>query len=650
MSKLRLLSLHSVSLTALVLGALPACGGAPKQEALAVPAVAAAPVVKEEPPDLTPVAAPADLIALGRFRTPKTALETVSAWASFPFKLHDLLPSEMHDLETVIAWDAPLELAVALDPDGEGKVPEPLTVASIGLNSLDGALSVARAHGQPVKALRSGVYRVGDADGISCVAALALGTTPARLVCGHRSRDVDGLLGYATRGLPNEVLPSRDFQVELRLAPVKKKYAAEIGSARMMGGFLLRQAQLDNPRFDRALADTAYGLIDESLAFLGDLDKLRLEATIDPTKNQVDARLDMKFAGQKSWLVQAQLETLPLATPAPDLFWQLPADSTSAGYSVGWKPGRLKPLGHALGELLDAYLDAQKAPAKLREQASKSIELAFDQNTKQVRAQGDLPDVPKDALLAADYRMFGWQLAGIDGEPKQLLASLDAFSATLNNRDLSKVLKERISGFFDPHAKSLEEYLPKVSSHAVTVKGFKAGAKAYRVDMPRALFEKLAKNELTTEGGKPGKEAKSVPVAMVVAYDGQRTWLGVSPDEKALIGRLEALKDPKAAVLSSRAGLDELKAKPRIAGGFLTLTRFAGQLTALGTRPDDVQRLLAALPHHGETPMIMSYDLSAQGPDLSVNLTVPRAAIEDLGALVPAVALTVGKNSILAAP
>ena len=625
-----------------LLAALPAallgCGSpaAPAAPTASAP-VGAVPVTKEEAPDLTPVPAPAELVALARFRKPQTAIETVAAWANFPYKLQDVLPSELKGLSSVVAWDAPLEAAVALDPQGEGKVPEPLSVVSVGLTSLDGALDFARSKGQSVRKLRAGVYRIGDSEGFSCAAGLAVGSVPARLVCGHRAHDVDGMFDYATRGLPNEPLPNVDFQVELRLSPIKKKYQAEIGSARLLAGFLLREVQVDNPRFDRALSDVAYTLVDEATAFVHDLDKLRIDSSLDSSKNLIDLRLDFKFAGQKSWLVQASAETLALVEPAPDLFWQMPADSTAASFGVGWKPGRLKPIGHTLAELLDGYLESEKVPAGIRNQASKSIELAFEQNTKQVRAQGELSELPSDPLLAAGYRAVGWQIAAIPGDSKGLISLFDGVWATLGSRDLSRLLKTRAK--LDP------ALLPKVSARGVQVRGFKPGAKAYRLDVSRELFEKFAKGQLKLEPGTKGKAlAKNVPLTLIVAFDGERSWVGLCPDEKALIKRLESLKDAQAPVLRTRPGLEALKNTPRAAGGFLTLARFASQLGALGAGASEAQKLFTALPHHGDTPVLIGYDLSSNGPEITTTLTVPRAAVEDLGALVPVLALMAGKH------
>lgn len=650
MFKLRSLKGTRVVSIGALLGALPlavsGCGGAPPPAAAAPPAhvVSAAPVAKEEAPDLTPVAAPADLVALARFKTPRTAVETISAWAGLPYKLHDVLPAELKDLESVVAWDAPLEAAVALDPLGEGKVPQPLAVVSLGLTSLDGALSFVRGRGQRVRQLRAGVYRIGDSEAWSCAIGVALGSAPARLVCGERANDVDGLFNYATRGLPSLPLPSLDFQMELRLAPVKTKYAAEIGSARLLGGFLLREVQLDNPRFDRALSDVAYGLIDETTAFVQDLDKVRIEGNLDSGKSVANLRFDMKFTSQKSWLVQASAETLSMAEPAPEAFWQLPADSTGAGYTVGWKPGRLKPLGHTLSDLLDAFLATEKVPTALRDQSTKALDGLFAMNTKHVLARGELTDIPSEPLLAADYRALGWEIAGIEGDPKALLALMDGIHGVLNNRDLPRALKAQ-GLTLDP------KLMLKLSGHAVNVKGFKPGAKVYHLDVPVEVFAKLVKQygvELPLV--KTKTPVKTLPLSFIVAYDGERTWAGESPDEKALIKRLEGLKDPKQAALRTREGLEALKGTPRVAGGFLTVASFSGQLGAAGAHGADADQMISALPHHGQTPIVYTADLSASGPELSSSFLVPRASIEDIGALVPVLVLMGGKHHSLATP
>jgi hypothetical protein len=342
-------------------------------------------------------------------------------------------------------------------------------------------------------------------------------------------------------------------------------------------------------------------------------------------------------------------ETVPMSAPPPDIFWQLPADAGEASYSVGWKPGRLKPLGRTLGELFDAYLEAEKVPAPLRTQGGKALEGLFDLNTATVHAVGGLSEFPSEPLAAAADHFFGWQLFELNGDPKPVLSVFDGLTAALGSRDLTRILKQR--------AQLDEKLWPSFSTHAVSIHGFKPGAKAYRMELSRALFQKLVEKSssslqdfsaaLAAPSAKGKAAAKSVPVSLVVAADGEHTFVGVSPDEKALIKRLESLKDPKTATLRTRAGLDDLKATPHSGAGFFTLRRFANQL---GLAAGDSANMLNALPQHGDTPIPFHVDSSTDGPDALVTLSVPRAAIGDLGTLAPVLALAVGKSASLASP
>src|SRR6478609_11513828 len=132
------------------------CG--PKQEAKA-PApkpIAAAPAVVEEPPDLSPVARPGEVVLLGRVARPRAFVETLTKWSSLPLRLEDLIPAEARQLSRAVRWEAPIEMVVALDAFGEGKVPAPLIVGSVGLTSLAEALSTADAMQMPTRKLAPG--------------------------------------------------------------------------------------------------------------------------------------------------------------------------------------------------------------------------------------------------------------------------------------------------------------------------------------------------------------------------------------------------------------------------------------------------------------------------------------------------------------
>jgi hypothetical protein len=132
----------------------------------------------------------------------------------------------------------------------------------------------------------------------------------------------------------------------------------------------------------------------------------------------------------------------------------------------------------------------------------------------------------------------------------------------------------------------------------------------------------------------------------VVAFDGEHTFVAVSPDEKAVIMRLASLKDPKLPTLRTRAGLEALKGGAHATAGFVSLRRF-GSMFGLNSPDADASKLVNALPHHGETPIPYFSDTSTDGPDSTLTFSVPRAAIEDIGALVPVLALMATKNTPL---
>ena len=154
------------------------CGGGQqtaKDAALVTAPAPSAAMVDDEPPDLSPVPAPTDLVLVGRFKNPHAALDTVSKWAGLPMTISELLPEDARQFAKVIDWEAPLEIAVALDPRGEGKVPQPLAVISIGLGSLADAVAASRASGATVRRVQPGVFRTTISDPHSCALAASVG-------------------------------------------------------------------------------------------------------------------------------------------------------------------------------------------------------------------------------------------------------------------------------------------------------------------------------------------------------------------------------------------------------------------------------------------------------------------------------------------
>src|SRR6187549_2086814 len=108
-----------------------ACG--PKQEAKAPPPKPIeAPALAEEAPDLSPVKRPAEVVVVGRIARPRLLAETLAKWSSLPLHIEDLMPAPARPISRAVLWEAPVETLVALDAFGEGKVPTPLMIASVG--------------------------------------------------------------------------------------------------------------------------------------------------------------------------------------------------------------------------------------------------------------------------------------------------------------------------------------------------------------------------------------------------------------------------------------------------------------------------------------------------------------------------------------
>ena len=114
---------------AFALGVVTCLGCASKPPPPVVPPASApqAQVVEAEAaPDLSPIAAPEDLVLVGRLSRPRLLVETVAGWAGLPVRLRDLLPQELRGVDSVLAWDAPIEVAAVLDRHSTAKVAPPL--------------------------------------------------------------------------------------------------------------------------------------------------------------------------------------------------------------------------------------------------------------------------------------------------------------------------------------------------------------------------------------------------------------------------------------------------------------------------------------------------------------------------------------------
>ncbi|MEZ4219544.1 MAG: hypothetical protein R3B13_01355 [Polyangiaceae bacterium] len=592
-------------------------------------------------PDLSPVAAPQELFLIGRLKNPAAIMDQSTAWARLPFDWRRELGKAEPGLEQVVHWDAPVDVAAALDPAGRDDVPQPFMVVSLGLRSLQEAVDFARRNGENVRQVRAGVYRVGRGSP-NCAIGAAVGVAPARLVCGDRPEDVDALLPYVTRGLPKENLGSSDLRVEVRAEPWRRRYAAELRQAKTLATpFALRKMSLDDARFDRPLADAVHALTDEGLALVEELDNLRIDATLNKSKNSADATISAKFRGSGSWLVQSFVQAQGRATVAPETFFKLPKASTAASYSSPVDAKRSEPIRRNLGELLDGFLAHTKVPKRIRDQAVSLVDDMWLTESGSVYARGDiaLPPPEKEPSSSAQEREsiragVGWHLGAVEEPMKKYKGYLDRVLKLYNDREMRKLVQKEM------HVKPNEWPTARVRGG----KGLPAGSLVYEIVLPGTMFM-----DYSTDKPKAGTP---LPVVVILVPDGNRTWFGISADEKQLIEHLNtAKKGDSASTLAGREGLARLRGQKAITQGFFSLMTFLGSVQSAlrsgfggSSSPKELEKILNAMPHHGATPMLTSFNVKTGGsPEIRWDLSVPKEVFVDLGALGPAiVAATMG--------
>jgi hypothetical protein len=606
----------------LTLGCGKSSGPSPRDATTAPSAEVA---VAEPAPDLSPVPPPAELVAVGRIARPRTLVETLASWSGVPVRLTDVLPPEMRDLEHVIAWDAPLEVAAALDRKSTAKVPEPLFVASVGLVSIDKALELARDRGAGLTAMGPGIFRLNVHEDVSCAIAASVGMAPARLVCGNEWPDVEELLPYATRGLPTRDLGAYDVNIELVAEPVRRRYAQEITQLRAMAGLALRMASLDDKRFDSALTDVAYGIADELKALANEVDRVQLTAKLDMTGKTLDVAetLVLRTAGlERSFVSQIIQDTGRRATPPPDVFWELPAEANSAGYSVSGDPQRFVSIVKSLGELADAYLEHEKVAPSLRKRIRRLIEAYPSMVGSGAFANG--PAAVKSPLTS-----MGWSVGVANQRADVITATLSDVVGLLQDRELAKGLKKWFE--VDP------KILPKGRTQAVRVKGFPARGTSYTFDFPAAFVKRLSEID-PKRSGAAAEPVKAVSFTIIVVPDGERSYVAYGTEAKQLTTLLEGVRAGTQKKLADRTELAALRQGRSVWGGFWTLEALVQYMQ--DTLGDRGQQMLARAPNHGRSPWLVRFDISEQASSLVLTgvAKIPRGAFQDAGSVLPDVA------------
>lgn len=600
--------------SAFVACSLVACGPKPEAKPPAPkPVEAVPPAVVEEPPDLSPVAKPAEVVVIGRIARPRLFAETLTKWSSLPVRVEDMIPAPGRALARAVLWEAPIEMVVSLDAFGEGKVPPPLLIGSVGLKSLDEALNAAEAMQLPTRKLAPGVFRVGDFPEASCAVAVSLGAAPARLICGKNTKDVDALLPYATRGLPSEPQTGADFELTLEAKPIQAHYGHDVTALRLFAGVAQRQVALDSPQFDRALQDAIYGGVDEVINLFNDLDQVRLEARLDAARNVLTGSAELRLKGDSSWLAGTIAAVKPVAVPAT--LPRLPPGATLAGYNTTLPAERYAAFGRIAGELAEGLLEHEKLPPATRKRARRVLDAWL----------GKLPESFGFAVSPGQKDAIGYQHADTMitrlSEPSARVQGLytDAF-ALLADPALKRWRKE----------KNIDEKVwPKVKTKPLKLAGFKAPATVFELTVDtKSWAENGNKFSKILENMLPPPDAKQLSrLNIVVQPDGEFTYVLTGDDTQEMARVMaEHRKAEPGAFFAKPARNDKI-----VAAGFFTLAYMARTLERSSKKPE-VGQAVAATPNHGQTPIPFSTTVGAGSARFDFEL--PAAVFSDASAAV----------------
>jgi hypothetical protein len=588
------------------------CGGKQEAKTPTQAPVEAVSQVVEEPPDLSPVKRPAEVAVIGRIARPRAFIETLAKWSSVPLGIEDMMPTDVRPLSGAVLWEAPVEMVVALDAFGEGKVPPPLVVGAVGLKSLEAALQAAEQLQLPTRKVGPGIHRVGDFPDVSCSVAVSLGTAPARLVCGRTSKDVDALLPYVTRGLPSEPQTGADFELTLDAKPIQDKYTNDIAALRLIAGLGVREVALDNPRFDKALSDVIYGAVDETINLFGDLEQLRIDARIDNTRNVLLASGELKLKGHASWVAGTIAATKPVALPA-DLP-RLPPGAGVAAYSTAMPAERYAAIGRILGDLAQGFLEHQKLPEASQKRAHRVIDAWFSKMPENYGfVTGTSHDGPQ-GYLRADTTVTRFS------EPSQrLLGFYSDLFGFMNDAALKRWAKAK--------HEVPEKVWPKVTKKPVKLPGFNAPGTAFEVVIDgKAIVELDASFRKAIENALPPADDKGLSrFTLIVQPEGAFTYV-VTGDDMKEIGRVltEHKKSEPGATFVKPARNDKV-----LMTGFLTLSHLARYL-ARSAKDPQLLKAVQNTPNRGLSALSFS---STSGPGSArVDFEVPAAAFTDVSA------------------
>jgi hypothetical protein len=556
--------------------------------------------------------------------------------------LREVIPQNVdaRQLAAAVALDAPIYGMAALEP--QSKRPGAFVAVSVGLTSLDKAKQAVESAG-PVTELGPGLFRVAGRTSPTCIIAASAGSTPARLVCGPKEKDVTALAPYLTRTLPAAAAPAQDVRLELRLQPAEARFGPLLRT-QIQGLPVLAQAELSigEETFDRAIVDAASGIADEVVALVADADKLTIDATMDPA-TCLHATAALSVRGKSSWTASTMSERPERAGAPPDIFWRAPKDSASVFYGRGTDPKRFSPILRTTRALVDGALRKFKIGSDADRRALVDlIEWPMGRDVISVSAAGrveaptakDKKQTPQEEVNAIFKGILGWSLIGYEESSTAMAKQMKAFADVYARKGFQAPLKALMN---DMAGKDGDKLLPKIK-----VKKAPASLGADALDL-EIKIEKFPARTFDIKGA-TDKDLVTLELHMLLMPDGKsRTWVAFgagNPD--GLVKRLLAVKQgaPDTETIAARKDLDPLRRGSHMGAGFITLNPIVKSLSsptsalALGRRNnlDRIMRSISTLPHQGDTPIFFSTSVTGTDtPRSDVTVDVSKGTLEDIG-------------------
>lgn len=660
---------------------LVACGGSPPPPPASATAQPA-PTAAKETVDTSAVPEPTNLVVTARLAKPSQVEKVVGGWTSLPMPGADDVAGLFTDLDvgSLVDLDAPVDVAVVVE--GHGTHLKPAYAVAVGVKQ---GASVASSPRLKSTAIGGGIFKLeqrrkhadtgnGDHDEDDdedaskiCEIIPAAGPSANRLVCGSSEGSLAELGPYLARTAPRASYAS-DLHVEARLDPLR----STLDQARQFIPMIVGSALSDKVKTQavRDLINAALGdAVDASL----DLDRLKLDMSLSDMN--ATATLTTTFRDTKSLLARVAVSHPERADVPPPTFWHLPADSKEAFFGRGIDA---KDLDHPRELVVDALskgLDDQGVTPQDRQAVADLVQQYMSFFTSPSVFANGIADAPAPAATPkkddkkdtkakgekadreerlADSSKGAWALGGIEQPFAKVGAFAKSIVTTFHRPGVAKLIKGVMpDGVPAPTVTSAPVNaklgLPKDTVHLVVSVTMKADESMSDVEAMQTLGAPAA----TTKGGKPVKPAapakpkvkleKPYVLHWFFVPDAGRSWIGYGADENIVASHLKVAlstsTDP--GILSSRAGLDDLKTAKIGSGGFLTLrgALSPSPLSPIFKNQDrDMARMFSRLqnaPEKGATPILFtarSLAPAGQGSAGSLELTlkVPRDSVKDL--------------------